>query len=68
MHELWVMAAVEVHVNATYYAQYLALTSVYGKDQSVLLWKNTLILGFFHGLLKELEWAAIISVKKIIFG
>ena len=31
------MAAVELHVNATYYAQYPALKSVYGKDRSVLL-------------------------------
>ena len=31
------MAAVELHVNATYYTQYPALKSVYGKDQSVLL-------------------------------
>ena len=37
VHELWVMAAVELHVYATYYAQYPALKSVYGKDQSVLL-------------------------------
>ena len=31
------MAAAELDVNATYYAQYPALKSVYGKDQSVLL-------------------------------
>ena len=37
MHELWVMAAVELHINATYYVQYPALKSVYGKDKSVLL-------------------------------
>ena len=30
------MAAVELHVNATY-AEYLALKSVYGKDQSVIM-------------------------------
>ena len=33
----WWMAAVELHVNATYYAQHPALKSVYGKDQLVLL-------------------------------
>ena len=33
VHELWVMAAVELHVNATFYAQHPALKSVYGKDQ-----------------------------------
>ena len=36
MHELRVMAAVELHVNATYYAQHPALKSVYGKCQSVI--------------------------------
>ena len=30
------MAAVELHVNATYYAQHLGLKSVYGKDQSLI--------------------------------
>ena len=33
VHELQVMAAVELHVNATSYAQYPALKSIYGKDQ-----------------------------------
>ena len=31
------MAAVELHINATYYVQYPALKSVYGRDKSVLL-------------------------------
>ena len=39
MHERWLMAAVDLHVNATYYAQYHALKSVYGKDQSVIAGK-----------------------------
>ena len=30
------MAAVELHVNVTYYAQHPALKSVYGKSQSVI--------------------------------
>ena len=30
------MAAVELHVNAIYYAQHPALKSVYGKDQSAI--------------------------------
>ena len=33
------MAAVELHVNATYYAQHPALKSVYGKCQSVIVGK-----------------------------
>ena len=33
------MAAVELHVNAAYHAQYPALKSVYGKDQSVIAGK-----------------------------
>ena len=37
VHELRVMAAVELHVNATYYAQqHPVLESFYGKDQSVI--------------------------------
>ena len=36
VHELRVMAAVELHVNTTYYAQHPALKSVYGKRQSVI--------------------------------
>ena len=36
LHELRVKAAVELHVNATYYAQHPALKSVYGKSQSVI--------------------------------
>ena len=36
VHELRVMAAVELHLNAKYYAQHLAPKSVYGKDQSVI--------------------------------
>ena len=34
-----VVAAVELHVNATYYVQQPALKSVYGKDQSVIAGK-----------------------------
>ena len=34
VHERRVMAAVELHVNSTYYAQYPALKSVYEKRQS----------------------------------
>ena len=30
------MVAVELHVNAAYYAQHSALKEVYGKDQSVV--------------------------------
>ena len=41
------MAAVELHVNPTYYAQYPALKSVYGKDQSVLL----CLVSYFRALL-----------------
>ena len=44
MHQLRVMAAVELHENATYYAQYPALKSVYGKGQSVIAGK----LFFFY--------------------
>ena len=33
------MTAVELHVNATYYAQNQALESVYGKSQSVIVGK-----------------------------
>ena len=36
VHELRVMAAVELHVNATYYAQHPALKPVYEKSQSVM--------------------------------
>ena len=36
VHELRVMAAAELHVNATYYAQHPALKSVYEKSQSVM--------------------------------
>ena len=36
VHEILVMAAVELHVNATYHAQHPALKSDYGKDESVL--------------------------------
>ena len=36
MHELRVMAAVELHVNATYYSQHPALKSVSGKSESVV--------------------------------
>ena len=36
MHELRVMAAVDLHVNATYYADHPALKSVYGKIQPVI--------------------------------
>ena len=35
----WVMAAIELHVNATYYAEHPALKSVYGKSQSVIIGK-----------------------------
>ena len=35
VHELRVMAAVELHVNATHYAQHPALKSAYGKIQPV---------------------------------
>ena len=35
MDELGVMASIELHVNATCYAQHPALKSVYGKDQPV---------------------------------
>ena len=36
VHELKVMAAVELHVNATYYIQHTALKSVYEKSQSIM--------------------------------
>ena len=36
VHEILVMAAVELHVNATYHAQHPALKSDYGKDESVI--------------------------------
>ena len=36
VHELRVMAAAELHVNATYYAQHPALKSVYEKSQPVI--------------------------------
>ena len=35
-HDLRVMAAAELHVNATYYAQYPALKSAYGKKEPVI--------------------------------
>ena len=40
MHELRVIAAVELHVNATYYAQHPAMKLVYGKNQSVIAGKS----------------------------
>ena len=39
MHKLRVMTTVELHVNATYYAQHPALKSVCGKDQPVIAGK-----------------------------
>ena len=39
MHELCVMAANELHENATYYAQPPALKPIYEKDQSVIAGK-----------------------------
>ena len=36
VHELKVMAAVELHVNATCYIQHTALKSVYEKSQSIM--------------------------------
>ena len=36
VHELRVMVAIDLHVNATYYAQHPALKSVYGKSQPVI--------------------------------
>ena len=36
VHELRVMAAVDLHVNATYYAQHPALKLVYVKSQPVI--------------------------------
>ena len=36
VHKLRVMAAVELDVNGTYYAQHPTLESVYGKGQSVI--------------------------------
>ena len=36
VHERRVMAAVELHVNSTYYAQHPALKSVYEKSQSAM--------------------------------
>ena len=39
MHELRVTAALELHVNATYYTQHPALKSVYEKSQSVIVSK-----------------------------
>ena len=38
-YELRVIAAVELHVNATYYAQHQTLKSVHGKSQSVIVGK-----------------------------
>ena len=38
-YELRVIAAVELHVNATYYAQHQTLKSVNGKSQSVIVGK-----------------------------
>ena len=39
VHELRVLAAVELHVNSTYYVQYPAVKSIYGIDQSVIAGK-----------------------------
>ena len=36
VHKLRVMTTVELHLNATYYAQHPALKSVYGKDEPVI--------------------------------
>ena len=36
VHEIRVMAAVELHVNATFYAQHPALKSMYRKSQSLI--------------------------------
>ena len=38
-YELRVMAAVELHVNATYYVQHPTLKSLYGKSQPVIIGK-----------------------------
>ena len=45
VHELREMAAVELHVNATYYARHPALKSVYEKSQSVMSGKLFLPIG-----------------------
>ena len=39
VHELLVIAPVELHLNATYYVQHPALKSIYGKGQSVIAGK-----------------------------
>ena len=36
MHDLREIAAVALHINATYYAQHPAMKSVYGKSQPVI--------------------------------
>ena len=52
MHKLRVMEAVELHVNATCYAQHPPLKSVYGKNQTVIGGK----LFLFYRTVFELKW------------
>ena len=59
-----VTAAAELHVNATYHAQYPALKSVYGKDQSVIpghLFSSSIgqcsVQGFLE-IPKQVTWLA----------
>ena len=48
------MAVVELHINATYYAQHPALKSVYGKGKSLIGGKlfssNRIVFGLAQGL------------------
>ena len=59
------MAAVELHVNATFYAQHPALKSVYGKDQSVipgkLFFSNRTVYKHRQGFLKILKQVTLIA-------
>ena len=72
MHELTGLAVVELHVNATYYAQqHPALGSFYGKGQSVISgtgssWDfKTSDLNYFYEALVQIEAFTIICQDRV---
>ena len=58
VHKLSVMAAVELHVNATYYAQHSAHKSLYGKSQSAIAGK------LFSSYMTVFELAQVLQDSK----
>ena len=55
------MAAVELHVNATYYAQHPELKSVYGKSQSVIGILKLTLESWHKWLLRN--WSRLLNWK-----